>query len=951
MPLRSPTALWRIGLALLAAAATGSLCAQAQGFSILYHERLDDLTFSASRVRTQAAGGGSPSVSLSFAAYGRQFDVELRPNSRLTSTLDPAVLAKLTDFGVYEGELQRVAGSWVRLTRHHGEWSGVISDGVDLYGIEPYARVAPYLATSGDAANPAPVIFRFAETTGRFADVVRASNAASSRARIQSALPGRVEPMAAISPGKQVDIGLVGDFPFSLISGTFSEERLLSLANVVDGIFVTQVGVHLNIAQVEVLSTGDGFTSADPDTLLRQLGDHKAATPALQSLGLVHLLTGLDLTEPVQGPNAPRLLGVANLGSLCDARTSVGLTQYLNSPDAALVMAHEIGHNFGAPHDGESGSPCESTLGPYLMNPFFSNSDDFSQCSLQQMQPVIASASCLYALPSNDVSIRGISGPTTVSGGQTVSVDAVIDSHGMGGAYGISLTANADGARVDRLEVSANSAQTQCSAGPTPPPECHAVHLADGESLPVRATATPNRAGPASLELTVTSADDSDPSDNTYRFDFNVIPAVDLRVVAITPFSRYMHPHDIADVTVDFANVGSFDATQVKARLQLDSSLTILSALGTNGPCIRQPPSDTEWICPIGLINSGSQRGFTMRIQNSLESEGTRFISAELISAEAALHPAYNSGTFYVAAVIAHLVPALAVAPGVVGDGERLEITVQGHNPDSVAIDTVTLSFAAEESASLELDRLVDSSGASCSPLASSGTTCTFNAVASETDFFVRFSGVAHGAGTHIVRSALSSTAYDPHPELANFDYTSFEVAAVRSNPPSSPPASSGGGGGGGALDELSIALLAIASCSARRPRPSKAHAHAGGLDEHVEHLRRGDPRLVDEHGPNVLAVGRDHRHRETGNAHVERRHGRAVHDAQPHALAGSEQARPIGGRRPAIDEVRVRVAADVCELRGRHAHASPCEPLVERRPEAVASFTKSPSVRLPSLK
>ncbi|HEX2101195.1 MAG TPA: M12 family metallo-peptidase [Candidatus Synoicihabitans sp.] len=73
----------------------------------------------------------------------------------------------------------------------------------------------------------------------------------------------------------------------------------------------------------------------------------------------------------------------------------------------SLIAAHEIGHNFGAPHDGEANTACASTApGRFLMSPSINGNDNFSDCSLGVMRPRAASASCVTALPAADIAVE-----------------------------------------------------------------------------------------------------------------------------------------------------------------------------------------------------------------------------------------------------------------------------------------------------------------------------------------------------------------------------------------------------------------------------------------------------------------------------------------------------------------------------------------------------------------
>ncbi len=181
------------------------------------------------------------------------------------------------------------------------------------------------------------------------------SRASCIRSRFKSAT-------AEATALKQVRIGVVGDFEFvSQFTTSTPEDAIVARMNVVDGIFTSQVGVKITLATPTLFRTdSDPFTKTAASDLLSELRTYRSGSQAQRALGITHLMTGRNLDGST--------VGIAYISGLCSAEFGASLSQStFNTTQSALIAAHEIGHNFGAPHDGESGSACASTPTDYLM--------------------------------------------------------------------------------------------------------------------------------------------------------------------------------------------------------------------------------------------------------------------------------------------------------------------------------------------------------------------------------------------------------------------------------------------------------------------------------------------------------------------------------------------------------------------------------------------------------
>lgn len=339
---------------------------------------------------TRATKGNA--ARLEFTAFGRGFRLRLSENPRL------ARVAAGSSVQLYQGALEGVPDSWARISVHDGLPRGMIWDGRELFVVD----AAPEAVNYGAAGT---VMFKLSdavleEGVSLTSDVAQKPRDASEAF---SAMAGELRASAQLLPAgvaaEGVEISILGDAAFlsRYASEAQAREAILTRLNNVDGIFSEQVGVELQVVSVDIageLAAGLPATT-DSSALVEELGRLRQQTPALSATGLTHLFTGREL----DGNSA----GIAYSLALCSPRFAAGLTMAHNSATLdALITAHEIGHVFGAPHDGEQ--QCASTpQGQYIMTPTISTSiTSFSQCSLDQINAVIDSYACVKELPPSE---------------------------------------------------------------------------------------------------------------------------------------------------------------------------------------------------------------------------------------------------------------------------------------------------------------------------------------------------------------------------------------------------------------------------------------------------------------------------------------------------------------------------------------------------------------------
>jgi hypothetical protein len=575
---------------------------------------------------SQKASVAAPLV-LSFNAMGRSFDVELEANSRLMLAARENSL--LDGVAIYRGELAGRPGSWARIVVADGVPQGVLWDGQEMYAIE-----AP-----GDSvvATNAPIIYRLADA--QIAPGSMSCGPMSLATSAAAALDGLVGELDSLSqaPGAtlELEMGAVGDFEFTNSKGgdAAAATAITNRLNIVDGIFSQQLGVQITVTNIDTFaSSNDPFSdTANASTLLDELSDYRSTTPAQSSTGLTHLYTGRNLNGTTVG-----LAWTSSPGSaaLCSNYFGAGLSEGNDSATFdSLVAAHEIGHNFGAPHDGQSGSACESETGAFIMASQLNGSDQFSSCSIAEMSAYVAAASCINPLPTVDMTV-GLSSSTSILFGVDTDLSYDVSNVGTLDASNVAVDFTIP-ANVALGTVTPSAGDCTSGAGTV---SCTIGDVPGGSSRTVDIAITPVSVGAGMLGASVTADADQRLANNQESLQLTVEPAVDL--VASVPTGTSIKVDQSATINPTLENRAAIDATGVTLTIELGNSLQATSADWPIGSCTVLAQQVN---CQAAVFAAGSNSTVTLTATGI--SSGSPRVTATLASAEAELAPADNSST------------------------------------------------------------------------------------------------------------------------------------------------------------------------------------------------------------------------------------------------------------------------------------------------------------------
>jgi hypothetical protein len=221
------------------------------------------------------------------------------------------------------------------------------------------------------------------------------------------------------------ELDIAFDLLFQQTVPSTYRDRAAAIVNIIDGYYRNDFGIQFDVLSMTFLTTDLFSTTTDSSALLSDISNKKNAGQipfVTNNRAVFHLVTGRNF--------AGTTIGIANVAQLCSTVDNTGTAQIVQNtlgqndvPLTALVIAHEIGHNFGR----------ATRRNRQLVRPWIHHGWDagakrhqFSPCSIDEITTKINSIpnlSACFEFPVDAVLTAHAANPKNAAANETFTLD------------------------------------------------------------------------------------------------------------------------------------------------------------------------------------------------------------------------------------------------------------------------------------------------------------------------------------------------------------------------------------------------------------------------------------------------------------------------------------------------------------------------------------------------
>jgi len=286
------------------------------------------------------------------------------------------------NFSIFQGQIENVADSWVRLVINGDEVAGIIDTGNDRIHLNHLVSTDVIRQIRSSFTQPID------RTVRAPADPINALQSTDVSSNIVEIDIGNGFFDNPDKVTKVANIAIVIDSAYDEAIGGRGLAQAIATINAVDGIYREEFGLALNVETAIMVTDSDtlALSGISLQENLSRFRDYRMTADQLtDDLALVHLFTGVFTADPS--------VGLAYIDTVC--RTNgydVSLSLPFRYP--ILLTAHEIGHNLGALHDDET-NQCSAVTDTLMFSHIDDNSTRaFSSCSVDAISKRIEESTC-----------------------------------------------------------------------------------------------------------------------------------------------------------------------------------------------------------------------------------------------------------------------------------------------------------------------------------------------------------------------------------------------------------------------------------------------------------------------------------------------------------------------------------------------------------------------------